>query len=517
MKRNILFFLMALLSSVTTWAEVGDDIKEGGLWYKVTNESPKEVKVYKYDGKKPKGALDIPAKVSDYTVTSIGEKAFDSCSGLTNITIPNGVTSIGMSAFNNCYALTNIIISNSVTSIGEKAFYNCYALTNIIIPNGVTSIGRGAFGNCYSLISVNIPAGVEIIDANTFFGCSGLESVIFAEGSLLNSIGNKAFIYCENLTSVTIPDGVTSIGNYAFGACTNLTGIVIPANVTTIGANAFESCESLTSVIIGSGVTSIGDAAFKNCNSVTNVYCYADLSKTAWKNFNQDFKNNSTMMLHVTEEMFEKLEANYSFDFNVMSDLYGEAPLKANSAVPGEYWTTYYNGTNNVMVTEGTTVYKGVPGTSSVTLKEVADGIINVNQAVILKSNSPAIPLLLSETISTTGYEDNELQGVSEVTVQEVGNTYYVLSNGSEGVGFYKLAAGVSLAANKAFFSTSGGAGTREFFEFEYEETTTAIGELKDRKIESIDTWYTLDGRKLQGIPTQRGIYIHNGNKEAIR
>lgn len=471
MKRKILFFLTVLLSTMVSWAAVGDDIKEGGLWYKVTNESPKEVKVYKYDGKKPTGALDIPAKVSGYSVTNIGEKAFDNCSGLTNITI----------------------------------------------PNGVTSIGKGAFGNCYRMISVNIPASVEIIDVNAFYGCSDLEMVNFADGSLLESIGNKAFLYCEKLTSVTIPDGVTSIGDYAFGACSNLTGIVIPASVTEIGKNAFESCESMTSVIIGSGVTSIGDAAFKNCSSVTNVYCYADLSKMVWNNANQNFKRNSTTVLHITEDMFEKLGANNNFNFNVMSDLYGEAPLKANSAVPGEYWTTYYNGTNNVRVTEGTTIYKGVPGTISVALKEVADGIINIDQAVILKSNCPTIPLLLSETISTTGYEDNELQGVSEVTVQEVGNTYYVLSNGSEGVGFYKLAAGVSLAANKAFFSTNGGAGTREFFEFEYEETTTAIGELKDRKIESIDTWYTLDGRKLQGIPTQRGIYIHNGNKEAIR
>ncbi|MBR5748140.1 MAG: leucine-rich repeat domain-containing protein [Prevotella sp.] len=466
-----------MLSTMVSWAAVDDDIKDGVLWYKVTNESPKEVKVYKYDGKKPTGALDIPAKVNDYSVTNIGEKAFDNCSGLNDVTI----------------------------------------------PNSVTSIGKGAFGNCYHLISVTIPASVKIIDANAFFGCSGLETVYFADGSLLESIGNKAFLYCESLTSVIIPDGVTSIGNYSFGACSNLTGIAIPASVKSIGANAFESCESLTSVIIGSGLKKIGESAFYNCSSVTDVYCYADLLEMTWNKANQDFKRDGKTVLHVTEDIFDKLTnggaTNYS-KFKFMSDLCSEAPLKANSAVPGEYWTTYYNGTNNVMVTEGTFVYMGVLGTNSVALKEVADGIINSDQAVILKSNNPAIPLLLSETSSATSYDDNGLQGVSEATAQGTGETYYVLSNGSKGVGFYKLAAGESLAANKAFFSTSTGAGVREFFEFEYEETTTTIGELKDGKIEkrkSTDTWYTLDGRKLQGVPIQRGIYIHNGSKEAIR
>ncbi|MBR5728744.1 MAG: leucine-rich repeat domain-containing protein, partial [Prevotella sp.] len=93
----------------------------------------------------------------EYSVTSIGNRAFYNCSGLTSVTIPNSVTSIGYSAFANCSGLTSLDIPNSVTSIGEYAFRNCYALTSVTIPNSVTSIGQNAFQNCTGLTSVTIP------------------------------------------------------------------------------------------------------------------------------------------------------------------------------------------------------------------------------------------------------------------------------------------------------------------------------------------------------------------------
>ena len=105
--------------------------------------------------------ITIPATVTKdgvkYTVTSIGDGAFERCSGLTSVTIPDSVTSIGNYAFSECRSLTSVDIPDDVTSIGNGAFLMCYGLTSVDIPDSVTSIGYAAFLMCYSLTSVDIP------------------------------------------------------------------------------------------------------------------------------------------------------------------------------------------------------------------------------------------------------------------------------------------------------------------------------------------------------------------------
>ena len=104
-----------------------------------------------------------------YTVTSIGERAFQYCSGLTSVTIGNSVTSIGSSAFYACSGLASITIPNSVTSIDNYAFYDCSSLTSITIPNSVTSIGNYAFYGCTNLCSVtSLNVAPPAIDSSTF-------------------------------------------------------------------------------------------------------------------------------------------------------------------------------------------------------------------------------------------------------------------------------------------------------------------------------------------------------------
>ena len=180
------------------------------------------------------------------SVTSI-DGAFQGCSGLTSVTIPNSVTSIGDWAFEGCSGLTSVTIPNSVTSIGEKAFYGCRGLTSFTIPNSVTSIGSSAFTNCIGLTSVTIPNSVT-------------------------RIGSDAFSCCWNLSSVTIPNSVTSIGNYSFNGCSGLTSVTIPNSVTSIGEKAFQYCRGLTSITIPNSVTSIGNYAFNDCSGLTEVY-----------------------------------------------------------------------------------------------------------------------------------------------------------------------------------------------------------------------------------------------------
>ncbi len=108
-----------------------------------------------------------------------------------------------------------------------------------------------------------------LFDAPWYGIRSLVKSAVIADG--VTSIGEKAFLYCTSLTSVTIPDSVTSIGSGAFYYCTSLTSVTIPGSVTSIGAEAFYNCTSLTSVTIPNSVTSIGDSAFFYCTSLTSV------------------------------------------------------------------------------------------------------------------------------------------------------------------------------------------------------------------------------------------------------
>ena len=203
------------------------------------------------------------------SVTSIGEKAFSGCSGLTSVTIPNSVTSIGDGAFWSCSGLTSVTIPNSVTSIGECTFNGCSSLTSVTIPNSVTTIGKLAFYCCSGLTSVTIPNSVTSIGGWAFEGCRGLTSVTI--GNSVTSIGKYAFRYCSGLTSITIGNSVTSIGGSAFEGCRGLTSVTIPNSVTSIGSSAFYGCRGLTSITIPNSVTSIGGSAFSGCSSLTSV------------------------------------------------------------------------------------------------------------------------------------------------------------------------------------------------------------------------------------------------------
>ena len=142
-----------------------------------------------------------------------------------------------------------MISVSGVTSLGQFIFSqsdsnNNYYCTNARLSSTVTSIGNSAFYRCYGLTSIVIPQGVT-------------------------SIGfMAAFSFCSSLTSIVIPKGVTSINIVVFGSCPSLTSIVIPKGVTSIGSNAFNTCSSLISIVIPQGVTTIGENAFQNCYSL---------------------------------------------------------------------------------------------------------------------------------------------------------------------------------------------------------------------------------------------------------
>ena len=236
--------------------------------------------------------LIIPSTITDmgttYSVTSIGNNAYQNSPTLTSVTIGSNVTSIGNLAFSACFALTSVTIGSNVTSIGNNAFYACISLTAVTIPDAVSSIGNAAFQGCSNLSSVTIGTGNTTFFNGTngeVYQISGSDvSLIFCprdatsiailtnyNGYSVTSIGIAAFDGCTALTAVTIPDSVSSIGDYAFEGCTALTAVTIPDAVTSIGIYAFQLCITLTTVTIGSSVTSIGDYAFSSCTALTAV------------------------------------------------------------------------------------------------------------------------------------------------------------------------------------------------------------------------------------------------------
>ena len=298
---------------------------------KVTDEEWKEALVdewgvkYSKDGRK---LLKAPYELNGtYSIKEgtqiICDSAFDHCSALRSVVIPDGVTFIGDYAFMDCSSLSRLVIPESVTSIGDGAFSFCESLTSIIIPDSVTSIGADAFGNCTSLSNIDIPDGVTSIENGVFCGCHSLSNIVIPNS--VTSIGDDAFHTCSSLTNIDIPDSVTSIGNNAFMSCSsleyislpksviclngnpfpdwngeliclspnfiyeddvlfnmkkseiisfrnqNLESYIIPDSVTSIGVCAFSDCTSLSNIVIPNGVASIGDAAFSYCYSLSNI------------------------------------------------------------------------------------------------------------------------------------------------------------------------------------------------------------------------------------------------------
>ena len=233
-------------------------------------------------------------------LSTIGDAAFANCKSLNSIILPENIVSIGDSSFISC-PLSNITIPINTTKVGASAFRNCSKLGQIKILGNIETIDEHAFENCFSLQGIELPQSITTIGISAFKNCTSLQSVIFAErcnltkiaGDLSNSQTypqNGVFYNCTSLTSITIPANVEIIEATAFMNCKALSTLLFEPNskLQIIGGNihaealkdgygkleaygAFTNCTLLTSIQIPISVIEIECAAFYNCTSLNSV------------------------------------------------------------------------------------------------------------------------------------------------------------------------------------------------------------------------------------------------------
>ena len=302
------------------------------------------------------GCTGLTSVTIPSSVTVIGKSAFYDCTRLTsvhitdlaawcNISFENNPLWYAHHLYHNGEEIKDLLIPSSITSIGDRAFQECTGLTSVTIPSSVTSIGDYAFSNCSGLTSVTIPSSVTSIGNYIFQNCKSLNSMTIPEG--VTRIGNYAFQGCTGLTSVTIPSSVTIIGGEAFSGCSGLTSVAIPSSVTSIGSWAFYACSGLTSVSIGNSVKGIGIKAFDGADIPTIISQIEDPfaieGKTSdYRTFTQNTFNNAT--LYVPKGTIDKYKATAGWNDFWFIEEGGTPPTPPTPEKCGQPTISYMNG-----------------------------------------------------------------------------------------------------------------------------------------------------------------------------
>ncbi|MBQ5712235.1 MAG: leucine-rich repeat protein, partial [Oscillospiraceae bacterium] len=244
------------------------------------------------------GQDQVRSVIVEPGITGISSDTFRECPKLTDVTLPESLVSIGSYAFYDCNSLASVEIPESVTYIGSRAFAYCEDLDSVVLPGGASITSSAFFGDKVSLV---LSEGTTSIKAEQFRDWDCIISVTLPKG--LISIGDYAFAYCNELTTVTVaeagedeahPLGNGSVGKYAFAYCDKLTSVTIPAGISKLGWRMFYDCDcfselTLTSatpyliksvfaggndsidLILAGDVTEIKDGAFRNCPMIASV------------------------------------------------------------------------------------------------------------------------------------------------------------------------------------------------------------------------------------------------------
>ncbi len=249
------------------------------------------VTITKYTG--AGGEVVIPDTIGGVPVTAIAEKAFQSNTDITSISLPANLVSIGKYAFSGCKNLREINFNKALVSMGERAFDSCSSLEKIILPNSIKVLGNQLFRNCISVTKVYIPKSVDDnVPMKPFAGCTALRTVEFEDGITRIPGSKDSFFYDHGgifgesgIEEIVLPDTVESIGANAFLNCKNLKKVTFSKGLKTIEGGAFHNCSALEEAILPEGLQKLGQESFEDCTSLREIFLPSTLESAGRLSF----------------------------------------------------------------------------------------------------------------------------------------------------------------------------------------------------------------------------------------
>ena len=407
----------------------------------------------------------VKNKTTSFTVEkgSSATLTFTPDNGYQLASVKVGSTDVTSSVSNNKYTISNITANTTVTVTFEATqsysydvevdgiYYNLNTnnktaeVTNktdnggdysgsITIPssinvNGiqysVTSIGNASFGNCWELTSITIPNSITSI-GNAAFRCSGLTSITIPNS--VTSIGAMAFFSCSNLTSITLPNSVTTLDNHVFNHCSSLTSITIPNSVTSIGNWTFSDCSGLKSINIPNSIVSIGEGAFNGCSSLTSITIPNSVTSIG---------ENAFWFCSSLSEVISNIETPFKIPDGVFGCISDNAILYVPQGTKSKYqafsgWTNHFKD----IVESGVTQYSlsiSVSGNGSVTYNGTS--IRNSTSSFTVDEGTSATLTFIPDngyqltSVKVDGWELSNVKWINQYTISNMSdNTSIVVT-----------------------------------------------------------------------------------------